>query len=451
MGSRSSGASLWAVMGSPLMAVLLIVLVLVPCIVGTLIPQNLARSLYFERYSPSGGALLLTLGLDHVYETWWFLLLLCLVALNLAISSLRRLRRLRLQAKPVVTVPVELFADPALTLSFPGEGSPANAVAGVLRKLGYRGEHASEREGRLFFAAWKGGLQKWGSFVTHMGLLVIFVGAIAGHVSALNFSYYTEVDEGQEVKVRGAAFTMKLLDFFATVNSRGFATEFTSLVEVKEEGQEPQRRAIRVNHPFHYRDIWIYQATCGVRGFSVTADEGGKKVQVFFPLGDGGGLEVKSRFNEVKGERLVLYVHNFLPHFVKDNDSLGTLSHYPVNPAIRLFVKRGDVKAQGEWEEVGWLKGGEKKELGSFIFQFQGVTEYSGFIVRSDRGIYLVWAGFLIVALGLFLSCYGAYRMVRLMGEQEGSQWKVSVLFIGDDRRFDRERRALIQASGGTC
>jgi cytochrome c biogenesis protein len=62
---------------------------------GSVIEQDEVNSFYEENYSvPIYGVFdskfILFLGLDHVYRTWWFLSLLCLLAISLIACTLTR-------------------------------------------------------------------------------------------------------------------------------------------------------------------------------------------------------------------------------------------------------------------------------------------------------------------------------------------------------------------------
>jgi ResB-like family len=73
-------------------AVGVIVVIAVACVVGTILPQG-AEVMAFVRKHPAAGermALFGKLGLTHVFNSWWFIALLCLLASTVMMCSTRR-------------------------------------------------------------------------------------------------------------------------------------------------------------------------------------------------------------------------------------------------------------------------------------------------------------------------------------------------------------------------
>ena len=69
-----------------------VVLIALACIAGTVIPQAGQIETYLQRHPDAHGLLraLAALGLTHVFTTWWFLLLLGLLAASLVVCTARR-------------------------------------------------------------------------------------------------------------------------------------------------------------------------------------------------------------------------------------------------------------------------------------------------------------------------------------------------------------------------
>jgi hypothetical protein len=69
-------------------AIILMALIAVACLVGTLIAQKpYDANTAMARYGPTVGSLVVLLGLNHLYGTWWFLGLLGLLALSVAVCT----------------------------------------------------------------------------------------------------------------------------------------------------------------------------------------------------------------------------------------------------------------------------------------------------------------------------------------------------------------------------
>lgn len=121
---------------------------------------------------------------DVFYQSFGFRLLLSLLALNLAVCTLKTIRRNLGEAGSAFETlrSEQLFGLPLRHL-LPGDLSPDSA-AEVLRRAGY----SVRSEGDAVFAR-RGTAGRWGSTVVHLSFLTIMVGALAaetGFVGTLN-------------------------------------------------------------------------------------------------------------------------------------------------------------------------------------------------------------------------------------------------------------------------
>lgn len=121
---------------------------------------------------------------DVFYQSFGFRLLLSLLAVNLAVCTLKTIRRnLGEGRRAFETLRSEQFFSLPLRVPLPGDLSPGKA-ADVLRQRGYR----VRSEGGAVFAR-RGTAGRWGSTVVHVSFLTIMVGALAaetGFVGTLN-------------------------------------------------------------------------------------------------------------------------------------------------------------------------------------------------------------------------------------------------------------------------
>ena len=83
---------IWSFFCSIKLALTLLALIVLASIIGTLIPQDLTYQEYVQKYGEALYQLFAKLNLFDIYHSWWFVLLLSLLGLNLLICSLGRLR-----------------------------------------------------------------------------------------------------------------------------------------------------------------------------------------------------------------------------------------------------------------------------------------------------------------------------------------------------------------------
>jgi cytochrome c biogenesis protein ResB len=91
------------------------------------------------------------------------------------------------------------------------------------------------------------------------------------------------------------------------------------------------------------------------------------------------------------------------------------------------------------------LRPGESREIGGYRYTFLGQREFAGITVRRDRSDYLVWAGVLLIVLGLMATFWVPRRRFWARITQARAS------FAGQapsHAKYTRELRALAQAAG---
>ncbi len=81
----------WKFFSSIKLAIWLIAIIAALSLLGTFIPQNQESGFYIDKYGHSGYQALLKTGLTHVYSSLYFLLLLALFSINLAVCLINRM------------------------------------------------------------------------------------------------------------------------------------------------------------------------------------------------------------------------------------------------------------------------------------------------------------------------------------------------------------------------
>lgn len=89
--------SILALLSSLKFALSVVVLIALACIAGTVIPQGTQVAAYLERHPDAHGLLhaLGLLGLTRVFHTWWFVVLLFILAASLTVCTARRYAMIR--------------------------------------------------------------------------------------------------------------------------------------------------------------------------------------------------------------------------------------------------------------------------------------------------------------------------------------------------------------------
>ena len=393
----------------------------VASILGTLIPQNQPPAAYFQAYGPGGARIILALGLNDMYHSWWFTSLVGLLGLNLVVCSLKRLPRA-----------LELMrVDPQAELDRPRgtveaqvevEGKLEDVLRRVREVMGRRVGKVHERiEGaKAVVFAHRGGWSRMGVYGVHLSVLIIMAGAVVGNL--LGFNGEMRIFEGSKnavVELDGGGhkrlgFEVELKKFTVTYYPDGTPSEYRSDVVFWEHGRAVRSASIRVNHPVSHRGIYFYQSTYGHQPRSLRLlyrSASGTRELTLTP-GKWVELErgVKARIMAVR-PRVRMGIYD--------------------GPVARIILKN----PSGQMQAVVAFKAGstlDKRLKGPLAIVSLTTATYSGLQVKHDPGVWLVWVGCGLLVAGLVVAFYFSHRKVWAVVQQQGEKVRVRVMGVAN-------------------
>ncbi|KJU87703.1 ResB-like protein, partial [Candidatus Magnetobacterium bavaricum] len=263
---------------------MLIALIGLLSILGTVIEQNaepeknvrLFKKIFGEALAPTAYQISESLGFMDMYSSWWFLMLLALLALNLIVCSIDRLPGIRrIVSRPMTPLKEEGFGHHGINKEFTYKGSINDVrikVVTALKQLGFRPyEFAFERGIQYYARKWQN--VRYAVYVIHLSIIVILLGAVIG--IQFGFRGFMKIDEGQTTdKVfsrKGGenhlGFSLRCDDF--TVQFYGDTDTpktYLSWLTIIENGQEILKTSIEVNRPMSYKGYTFYQSSYGALG-----------------------------------------------------------------------------------------------------------------------------------------------------------------------------------------
>jgi len=436
----------WDFFSSVRVATVLIFLVAAASIAGTLIPQEgqYASALppeqfYPQEYGPVLGALLLRTGVTHLYSSWWYQTLLFLIAASLVICSLERFVPLwRAVQRPNPAPATEFVRGLKYRFTAPAArgDSPYADLAAALRARRYR---VIEQGGRLY--ADKGRMGRWGPYITHIGLILLLVGAGIRTLPGAYLEEYIWLRDGEVVRVPGTDFYVESLGFAVDFGADGEPVNYQTRVRVLDAGGNVVKvGTIAVNEPLSYDRVGLYQS-------SYHADYGRAEVAV---IDRAGGTEVgRFTIDLMQPEReyvagdFRITVEAYYPDLAIDARGQPTSrSSRPANPGLKLAV----VPPEGE-PYTTWflplhpeLEFDETTPVRFSTLRVEPVFT-SGLQVKKDLGIPVVYVGLFVISAGVFAAFYIAHR--RYWAFTEDGLVVVGGWTNRNPRSFARETAAL--------
>jgi len=440
----STGRRIWNLLASVKTGIILLIILGVVSAAGTLIlqrPTTDAEQIQ-RAYSPTTLLWLDRLGMTDVFHSWWFALLMTLLATSIVCVSIDRFPK----AWRMLTHPYK-FADSHFRVGLPVQRKIAvedseaalDSAEKVMRKIGLRPERVTSDQQTGLFAE-KNRLSVLSVYVVHTSLLLILLGGIID--AFVGYRGFLQLTPGQTTdKLELRAGQARMLGF--TIRCDGTGQEnyadgspkkWWSRLTVIEDGKETKKKEIVVNDPLVTHGLRFYQASYGSTGkpesllLSATPVEGGEGKQITLRPGQSTQIDAETS----------VQLAEFIPDFVIRDNQIYARSNNPVNPAIQLTVT-GKAGASQTWlfpEAQGQVP---PSTTGGYTFKFDDmqIGAYTGLEVSYEPGQWAVWTGCVLMGLGLVMAFYAVHqRFWAVVVQNRGGEY---ALWLGMAAEKNRE------------
>ena len=358
---------------------LLLLPVLACSVLGSVVPQGESESLYIQNF-PRLYHLILGLGIDRIFSGWFFLTLVGLFSLNLALCSASQLRA--------------AFGRQAASLRAAGEGEILPAEGYDERKLeGYlrsRGWREQRTEGRKLWRS--AGLSWYGSAITHFALLGIILAAAGIFLLVSDADYAVFPGDNYidgDINIRLESFHIK--------DDSGRIDYASTLEVISPGGRSSGVREIRVNRPLRFGSKKYYQQTYGISG----------ELTVYVKAtGEEKPLHLTEQSMISAGGTEGIWYNAVYPGYLVDAEGNRQALDQPgmdfADPIYYIVALR-DTSAGGT--EPMLLLPGEELETSDAVYRFGKPMYYPGIRVKTTPfwAYGLLYLSFAAITLGLYL------------------------------------------------
>ncbi len=206
-----------------------------------------------------------------MYSSWWFVLILILLTVNLIVCSIDRFPNIwkMVSADILSQDPTRLEKMPnrLIVESKLSQTDASETVGNILSKAGWQTK-STENNGGMLQGSQKGSWTRLGFITVHLSIIVIFIGALIG--TFFGYKGSVMVPEGAatdriyEFGSREAIpldFQVRCDRFSLTFYKTGAPKEFRSDLTVLEDGKEVYKKSIVVNDPMDYKGLTFYQSS----------------------------------------------------------------------------------------------------------------------------------------------------------------------------------------------
>jgi len=401
-------------LGSVQVIVPLLIVITFVSLSGVIVPQGMPVAQYFQSMPGWRSMVIINLGLDHIFSTWWFYVLLGILAVNVVACSLtHQVRSLRNAGLVRFLHNPQDAAKLKCSTSFEADGD-VKTVSDTIT-------HAMQR--RLFFCTQKPDengtqiaarslrLKEIGSLMFHLSILFFYVGGIISTMAGLSF--VKEFKSGDVATVENWPYRVRCDGFKVERNAQGDVSAYKSTLTVlSPDSAKILTKVVEVNHPLAFSGVNFYQNSYGEQSGSFEV----ASLQVFAPGSDSNGYMTAARLNspvKLPGDSITMTISRFISDFIIDMQSgeAASRSDRPNNPAVKVAITKGADTLYSGWTFVNYPDMHQESKKGyKVVFVGYEPCYYTGIKVSRNPGNPFIWFGFTFMTLGILLVFYFPHR-----------------------------------------
>jgi len=444
MGKKAAAAGpfhyIWNFLSSVKLTVAVLLTLAAASVFGTLIPQMGNPAQYVAKYGEVFYRFFLLLNLFDMYHSGWFRFLIVLLTANIVVCSIDRLSSLwkvvfiktpRFKHAQFQKIPKKVNFEKTYPLGRVQE------MYGAYHAKAFRYSRIESSVKGVYLFAEKGRWTRLGVYIVHLSVVLLLTGGLIG--SLFGFEGFVNIGEGDTVdhirlrssnETKPLAFAIRCDDFNVSFYDTGAPKEYRSTLTILQNGKAVLTRDIIVNSPLRYRGINIFQASYGrlptnsVKLSFTDRDSGmvyhekgviGKAIA----LPENRGTLMIDRFNQAA---------NFKGHVIGEAfEATLTLNGKP--PHNLLLPLR--------------FPSFDKMRKGALTISVAGFDQryYTGLQVTRDPGVLVVYAGFILMIAGCFITFFLSHERVCVELAPHGNNTRVTVVGSSNKNKFGMQRK----------
>jgi cytochrome c biogenesis protein len=447
------------------LTVMLLLSIALTSIVGTIIPQNRNPADYFREYGEFLYRLFDVLDIFDMYHSWWFQFLLLLLTMNIIVCSIDRLS---------ATWKIVFAKNPSFNLSrfrklsqkeeF-NAGYPPNDLKKkyepiISKQFGYTRVEETEKGLSIFAEKWR--WTRLGVYTVHLSVILMLLGGLMG--SIFGFQGYVNIPEGEKVdrvrarnadKFRYLGFEIKCEDFNVSFYDNGAPKEYRSSLTILEKGQPVYKKDIIVNDPLRYKGYNFFQSSYGKMApkadpkEKAAVEKPSDEITLNFASSQSGKLyQIKTVIGKPVDipeglGKFVVVEYKKTAEFVGQNIGdayagiLTPSGEKPVEVLLPLHFPNFDRMRKGKVFISVADQTAEKFNPG----EQTGLRYYTGLQVTKDPGVLVVYAGFIVIIIGCFITFFMSHQRVCIEIIKGKTKSKIIVTGTANKNKMGMQQR----------
>jgi cytochrome c biogenesis protein len=368
--------------------------------IGSLIEQDENISFYQKNY-PSSAPIygfidwqfINFLGLNHLYNTWWFFSLLVCLGISLISCTITRQFPLLNNAKEYL---FKKKKNSFLKLNFfiRLKNIPYLKEQ-ILLKIQNFNFYTYQKRNLIY--GYKGLIGRISPILVHFSLLLILLGAFIGAFQ--NFKVQEILPKGETFHIQNTlriggltnlpSFNIRVNDFWAEYQNNRIHQFYSNLSILDNLGNELKQQTISVNNPLRYKNVDFYQSDWNLLGVRIKNTKENKVYE----------LPVFALKENQKSWITLIPISNNLSSVLSEKKILLTKTE-----SLTLIFDQFE-NTFFVYNEEGKFLG--IKNIGDFLIPNLKIIELlpsTGLLIKYDPSIFLIYLGFGLLMVTTFLS-----------------------------------------------
>jgi cytochrome c biogenesis protein len=431
---------LWKAFASVKLTIVLLLTLAATSIIGTLIPQNEAPVAYFEAFGELLYRLFSLLGLFDMYHSWWFRALILLLVVNIVVCSIDRLQatwKIIFVRNPQFNIARYRRLKNKAEYNHDGDAEQLKALYQPIIARSFRYHRIEETAEGFAIYGERGRWTRLGVYAVHFSVVVLLIGGLIG--SIFGFEGFVNIAEGesaQSIQLRNSnqklqlGFEIRCDDFNVEFYDSGAPKEFRSSLTILKQGKAVVQKDIIVNDPLRFEGISFFQASYG----SMTPNE------IILNL-------TSNATGMIYSKRAGINTPIVIP------EDLGTFM-------LQKYTRQANFRGQNIGEAfIGVLtppngsaveitlplkfpsfdkmrKGNVFIAVADFVPRY-----YTGLQVSKDPGVWVVYVGFILMIIGIYITFFMSHQQVYVDVLSQGKKSRIMVAGTSNKNKLGMRKK----------
>ncbi|MDR5658010.1 cytochrome c biogenesis protein ResB [Serpentinicella sp. ANB-PHB4] len=362
------------------LGLILLVIIGVFSVIGSIIPQGRDEAFYLSRYSENMSRLIVSTKAYDIFYSKYFIFGCIALMINLSLCSIVRLNII---IKEIRKIPSNKSMKQIQT-----EFSNAQEIA---KKYGFNKiNHEEDGQKRTYYYK-KNKVGYFGSWMIHLGVLLIICFYSYGHYTEFTTSVYGVPTTSKPIE--GTELNLRINEFDIEYREDGSIEQYISKVDLlTSDNQHIKSEKIYVNNPMRYDGLTFYQTATGwASNIQVYHNDTLIMEDIFY----------ESTVMYENRDDIVIQFNKFYPDLIMTPQGLFSASNEMNNPHV-LYT----IFYNGQRVDMNVSSIGETIEWNNYKFIFDNPQMYTYLQINEMKGKMGALIGSIIIVIGLVLCFY---------------------------------------------